>query len=146
VEDFHGHSVPESEGGHYRETFRDPPNDANGRCVSTAILFLLTRGERSHWHRVDAAEIWHHYAGSALFLEIVEDGHKQSVRLGSDIAAGETPQAIVPAYAWQAAHSTGAWTLVGCTVAPGLISQGLNWRNRTSFHSSAPCRTGLSTV
>jgi uncharacterized protein len=111
---------PHPEGGHYRETFRDSRTDANGRAVSTAILFLLARGERSHWHRVDAAEIWHHYAGAALLLEIVEDGRRQSVRLGSDIAAGETPQAIVPAYAWQAAHSTGAWTLVGCTVAPGF--------------------------
>jgi uncharacterized protein len=111
---------PHPEGGHYRETFRDPRTDANGRAVSTAILFLLARGERSHWHRVDAAEIWHHYAGAALLLEIVEDGRRQSVRLGSDIAAGETPQAIVPAHAWQAAHSTGAWTLVGCTVAPGF--------------------------
>jgi predicted cupin superfamily sugar epimerase len=111
---------PHPEGGHYRETFRDPRTDANGRSVSTAILFLLARGERSHWHRVDAAEIWHHYAGGALLLEIVEDGHRQSVRLGSDLTAGETPQAIVPAHAWQAAHSTGAWTLVGCTVAPGF--------------------------
>jgi uncharacterized protein len=111
---------PHPEGGHYRETFRDPHTDANGRSVSTAILFLLARGERSHWHRVDAAEIWHHYAGGALLLEIVEDGHKQSVKLGSDLAAGETPQVIVPAHAWQAAHSTGAWTLVGCTVAPGF--------------------------
>jgi uncharacterized protein len=111
---------PHPEGGHYRETFRDPRTDANGRAVSTAILFLLARGERSHWHRVDAAEIWHHYAGAALLLEIVEDGRRQSVRVGSDIAAGETPQAIVPAHAWQAAHSTGAWTLVGCTVAPGF--------------------------
>jgi uncharacterized protein len=111
---------PHPEGGHYRETFRDPRTDANGRSVSTAILFLLARGERSHWHRVDAAEIWHHYAGGTLLLEIVEDGHRQSVRLGSDLAAGETPQAIVPAHAWQAAHPTGAWTLVGCTVAPGF--------------------------
>jgi uncharacterized protein len=111
---------PHPEGGHYRETFRDSRTDANGRAVSTAILFLLARGERSHWHRVDAVEIWHHYAGAALLLEIAEDGHRQTVQLGSDIAAGETPQAIVPAYAWQAAHSTGAWTLVGCTVAPGF--------------------------
>jgi len=111
---------PHPEGGHYRETFRDPRTDANGRSVSTAILFLLARGERSHWHRVDAAEIWHHYAGAALLLEFVADGHKQSIRLGSDIATAETPQAIVPAHAWQAAHSIGAWTLVGCTVAPGF--------------------------
>jgi predicted cupin superfamily sugar epimerase len=111
---------PHPEGGYYRETFRDSRTDADGRALSTAILFLLAHGERSHWHRVDAAEAWHHYAGSALVLEIVEDGHRQTVQLGSDIAAGETPQAVVPAHAWQAAHSTGDWTLVGCTVAPGF--------------------------
>jgi len=111
---------PHPEGGYYRETFRDSRTDANGRALSTDILFLLARGQRSHWHRVDAAEAWHHYAGSALVLEIVENGCRQAVRLGSDIAAGEMPQAVVPAHAWQAAHSTGDWTLVGCTVAPGF--------------------------
>jgi predicted cupin superfamily sugar epimerase len=111
---------PHPEGGHYRETFRDSHTDASGRSASTAILFLLARGERSHWHRVDAAEIWHHYAGATLLLEIVDGSHRRSVKLGSDIAAGETPQAIVPAHAWQAAASTGDWTLVGCTVAPGF--------------------------
>lgn len=111
---------PHPEGGHYCETFRDARSDANGRAASTAILFLLARGERSHWHRVDAAEIWHHYAGGALVLDIVENGQRQQVRLGSDFAAGEIPQAVVPAHAWQAAQSSGEWTLVGCTVAPGF--------------------------
>jgi predicted cupin superfamily sugar epimerase len=111
---------PHPEGGHFRETFRDSHTDSGGRAMSTAILFLLARGERSHWHRVDAAEVWHHYAGAALTLEIAENGRRQSVRVGSDIAAGETPQAVVPAHAWQAAQSTGDWTLVGCTVAPGF--------------------------
>ena len=111
---------PHPEGGHYRETFRDSRTDANGRSTSTAILFLLARGERSHWHRVDAVEVWHHYSGATLTLEIVENDRRQSVQLGSDIAVGETPQAIVPAHAWQAARSTGDWTLVGCTVAPGF--------------------------
>jgi uncharacterized protein len=111
---------PHPEGGYFRETFRDSRTDANGRALSTAILFLLARDQRSHWHRVDAAEAWHHYAGSPLVLEIVEGGRRQTVRLGSDIAAGEMPQAVVPAHAWQAAHSTGDWTLVGCTVAPGF--------------------------
>jgi uncharacterized protein len=108
------------EGGHYRETFRDPRCDVNGRPFSTAIYFLLARGERSHWHRIDAVEVWHYHGGSALTLEIADDSGKSSVRLGSDLAAGETPQAIVPAHAWQAAKSTGDWTLVGCTVAPGF--------------------------
>jgi predicted cupin superfamily sugar epimerase len=111
---------PHPEGGHYRETFRDGRVDGNGRSVATAIYFLLARGERSHWHRIDAVEIWHHYAGSALILEIADDQGQRSVRLGPDVAAGERPQAIVPAHAWQAAQSTGDWTLVGCTVAPGF--------------------------
>jgi uncharacterized protein len=111
---------PHPEGGHYRETFRDTRTDANGRALSTAIYFLLARGERSHWHRIDAVETWHYYAGSALILQIADDGDQRSVRLGPDLAAGERPQAIVPAQAWQAAESTGDWTLVGCTVAPGF--------------------------
>ena len=111
---------PHPEGGHYRETFRDSCPDTQGRARSTAIYFLLARGERSHWHRIDAVEIWHYYAGSALTLHIADDGSQHSVRLGPDLAAGEVPQAIVPARAWQAAESTGDWTLVGCTVAPGF--------------------------
>ena len=111
---------PHPEGGHYRETFRDQGVDADGRSRSTAIYFLLARGERSHWHRVDAVETWHYYAGSALTLRIADQGGERIVTLGANLAAGETPQGIVPAHAWQAAESTGDWTLVGCTVAPGF--------------------------
>ena len=111
---------PHPEGGHYRETFRDTDVDAGGRARSTAIYFLLARGERSHWHRVDAVEVWHYYAGDALILEIADGDGQRSIRLGADFAAGEMPQAIVPTQAWQAAESTGDWTLVGCTVAPGF--------------------------
>ncbi|HZR76247.1 cupin domain-containing protein [Bradyrhizobium sp.] len=111
---------PHPEGGHYRETFRDSNVDANGRSRSTAIYFLLGRGERSHWHRIDAVEIWHYHAGDALTLQIADDDGICNIRLGPDIAAGEIPQAIVPAHAWQAAESAGDWTLVSCTVAPGF--------------------------
>jgi len=111
---------PHPEGGHYRETFRDPRLDGNGRARSTAIYFLLARGERSHWHRIDAVEVWHYYAGHALTLQIADERGQRSVRLGPDLATGEVPQAIVPAQAWQAAESSGDWTLVGCTVAPGF--------------------------
>ena len=111
---------PHPEGGHYRETFRDERVDADGRSRSTAIYFLLARGERSHWHRIDAVEVWHYYAGAPLTLQIADDGGQRSVRLGPDLAAGEAPQAIVPPHAWQAAESNGDWTLVGCTVAPGF--------------------------
>ncbi|HLX14556.1 MAG TPA: cupin domain-containing protein [Bradyrhizobium sp.] len=112
---------PHPEGGYYRETFRDARLDAGGRARSTAIYFLLVRNERSHWHRIDAAEIWHYYAGDALILRIANDGcAPHLVKLGPDLESGERPQAIVPATAWQCAETAGDWTLVGCTVAPGF--------------------------
>lgn len=111
---------PHPEGGHYCETFRDEAGDPNGRPASTAIYFLLARGERSHWHRIDVVEVWHYYAGDALTLHIADDDGSRCIRLGPDIMAGDRPQAIVPAQAWQAAESNGDWTLVGCTVAPGF--------------------------
>jgi predicted cupin superfamily sugar epimerase len=112
---------PHPEGGHFRQTFRDSKTVDGARAASTAIYFLLARGERSHWHRVDAAEAWHWHAGAPLELEIASaSGHRERVTLGSDLAAGQRPQAVVPADAWQAAQSLGDWTLVGCTVAPGF--------------------------
>ena len=111
---------PHPEGGHYRETFRDSRTDTSGRARSTAIYFLLARGEHSHWHRIDAVEIWHYYAGGALTLKIADDDGQWSFKLGPNLAAGEQPQAIVPPHTWQSAESTGDWTLVGCTVAPGF--------------------------
>jgi len=125
---------PHPEGGHYRETFRDP-RTVEGRAASTAILFLLARGERSHWHRVDAVEIWHYYAGAPLKLEVVDGAKEEIFKLGADIHADEVPQVTVPARAWQAAQSLGDWTLVGCTVAPGFDFSGfelapLGWQPR----------------
>ena len=113
---------PHPEGGHYHQTFRDSRMVEGARAASTAIYFLLARGERSHWHKVDAVEVWHYHAGAPLKLEIAADaeGPVERVTLGDDLAAGERPQAIVPAHAWQAAQSLGEWTLVGCTVAPGF--------------------------
>ena len=111
---------PHRDGGHFRETFRDARME-NGRARSTAIYFLLARGERSHWHRIDAVEMWHHYAGAPLVLEMAEDGGPvRRMKLGADVAMGERPQGMVPAGHWQAAESLGEWTLVGCTVAPGF--------------------------
>jgi len=111
---------PHPEGGYFRETFRDPRLDANGRAVSTAIYFLLARGERSHWHRIDAVEVWHFYAGSPLQLQTADGKGRRSIALGVDLAAGEIPHAVVPAHVWQSAETTGDWTLAGCTVAPGF--------------------------
>ena len=118
--------APHPEGGHFRETFRDPRITEGGRAASTAIYFLLGRGERSHWHRVDAAEVWHFYAGAPLLLETAASDRAAVTRLtlGPDLAASEQPQAIVPAGNWQAAESLGDWTLVGCTVAPGFEFRG----------------------
>ncbi len=124
---------PHPEGGHFGETFRDVAS-SGGRAASTAIYFLLARGERSRWHRVDATEIWHYYAGAPLKLEIAATGAGpvRRLRLGIDFCAGERPQAVVPRYVWQAAESLGDWTLVGCTVAPGFEFTGFelapqNW-------------------
>lgn len=111
---------PHPEGGYYRETFRDSRTIDGGRAASTAIYFLLARDQKSHWHRVDAVEIWHYHAGDPLILRIADDNGERAIRLGSDLTASEQPQAIVPADAWQAAESTGDWTLVDCTVAPGF--------------------------
>lgn len=107
--------APHPEGGHYRETVRLPPPAPGERSPMTAILFLLGAGERSHWHRVDAAELWIWNAGSAVMLEIEEGGVVTTHRLGP-----ENPQALVPAHAWQAASAAGGWALVSCVVTPGF--------------------------
>ena len=111
---------PHPQGGFFAETFRDEAANG-GRAPSTAIYFLLPEGMESAWHRVDAAEVWHWYAGSALKLSIAGDQvESSSMILGPDLAVGERPQGVVPPQAWQKAKSLGAWTLVGCTVAPGF--------------------------
>ena len=116
--------APHPEGGHYRQTFSDGVL-VDGRPASTAIYYLLAAGERSHWHKVDAVEIWHHHAGAPLALSLSEDGRaSETLTLGPDLAAGERPQGIVPRDWWQSAVSLGAWTLVGCTVAPGFRFEG----------------------
>ncbi|MBB5664508.1 cupin domain-containing protein [Rhizobium leguminosarum] len=111
---------PHPEGGWYAETFRDTAGGERGH--STAIYYLLTKGQRSHWHRVhDAVEVWHYYAGAPLSLHRSEDGTtSETLTLGTNLSAGERPQAIVPANWWQAAESLGEFTLVGCTVSPGF--------------------------
>jgi hypothetical protein len=111
--------APHPEGGHFAETFRDAAM-IDGRPRSTAIYYMLRRGERSHWHRVDAVEVWHYYAGDPLLLSIADADGVRDILLGPNLEIGEKPQGVVPSHAWQAARSTGAWTLVGCTVAPGF--------------------------
>jgi len=143
--------TPHPEGGHFRETFRDgtlvtcdtasssgsdvPETTGEGgdlprrercRAASTAIYFLLMRGERSRWHRVDAAEVWHHYGGAPLEISILKSQGDEitRLRLGNDLRASERPQAVVTAGYWQSAATLGEWTLAGCTVAPGFEFSG----------------------
>lgn len=115
---------PHPEGGHYVETFRDD-RKVDGRSCSTAIYYLLDTGDVSEWHRVDATEIWHWHAGAPLVITVSANGHDASAHyLGPDLNAGQRPQFIVETGWWQTATSLGAWTLVGCTVAPGFDFRG----------------------
>jgi hypothetical protein len=112
--------APHPEGGHYRETWR-APGPPGARAAGTAIYFLLRAGEISRWHRIDAAEVWHFYAGAPLALSWSADGAAtRRATLGNDLAAGHRPQIAIEAGAWQSAVSLGDWSLVGCTVAPGF--------------------------
>jgi predicted cupin superfamily sugar epimerase len=133
---------PHPEGGWYRQTFKDTPADED-RPHSTAIYYMLQAEEMSAWHKIDAVEVWHYYAGSALSLTLSPpDGQGATIHLlGPDLRAGARPQVIVPTGWWQTAASLGAWTLVGCTVAPGFHFDGFelapkDWRP----HSQAPRR------
>jgi predicted cupin superfamily sugar epimerase len=114
--------APHPEGGWYRETWRAGATLPNGRAAATSILFLLTAGQRSHWHRVDADEMWLFQAGAPLELAMADAaGTAQTVTLGPDPLAGHAPQQLVPAGAWQsAAGPADGWSLVGCVVAPGF--------------------------
>jgi hypothetical protein len=112
---------PHPEGGHYRELWRDEP-PGGGRGAASSIHFLLAAGERSHWHRIDAAEIWIWQAGAPLLLELWRHGDSRRTikKLGPNEGNGEAFQAVVPAAVWQAASTPGAWTLVSCIVAPAF--------------------------
>lgn len=117
----HLNLAPHPEGGWYRQTWQGPV--VQGRATGTAILFLLRTGERSHWHRVDADEIWLWHAGAPLILSM-GDTHATDVVVGPDVLGGQIPQILVPTGHWQAARSTGDYTLVSCTVSPGFQFDG----------------------
>ncbi len=126
--------TPHPEGGHFVETWRDDPGNGT-RGAGTAIYYLLAAGEASHWHRVnDAAEVWHWYAGAPLALSVSSDGRTaRTIDLGPDLPAGQRPQFVIPPEWWQAAKSTGEWTLCGCTVSPAFSFDGFemappDWR------------------
>jgi uncharacterized protein len=125
---------PHPEGGHYRETWRDERLVEGGRAASSLIYFLLGAGDVSDWHRVDAAEVWHWHAGAPLVITVSSNGHDaEAHHIGSDLHARQKPQFVVPQGWWQTATSLGAWTLVGCTVAPAFEFSGFelaprDWR------------------
>lgn len=116
---------PHPEGGHYRQTW---VADNDGRPTGTCIYFLLKAGETSHWHTVDASEIWLYHAGAPLTLSIAatDAGPARDHTLGPDVLQGEAPQIIVPTGHWQSARSTGDYTLVSCTVSPGFDFAGFH--------------------
>jgi len=115
--------APHPEGGYYRQTW---VAENEGRPTGTCIYFLLKDGAASHWHHVDAVEIWHYYAGAPLILSMAatDAGPATDHILGPDFNADQAPQIIVPTGHWQAARTTGDWTLVGCTVSPGFQFSG----------------------
>ena len=116
--------IPHPEGGHYREIYRHLTADGI-RGDATTIYFLLSKGEISRWHKIDAIEIWHYYAGASLTLDVAENcSAPTSNVLGIGLDDGERPVAVVPKQAWQSARSNGDWTLVGCTVAPAFEFSG----------------------
>lgn len=114
---------PHPEGGHFRETWREAPA-RGGRAAGSAIYYLLRFGEVSAWHRIDAAELWHFYAGSPLELRVRSGAERSAALLGNDLASGQRPQLLVPAQVWQSARSLAetpeGYTLVGCTVSPAF--------------------------
>lgn len=113
------------EGGWYRETWRAPAGDGE-RAIGTAIWFLLEGGQRSHWHRVDATEIWLWHSGSPLRLltAACDAGPTRRIWLGGDVLAGQTPQHVIAPDAWQSAEADAGWALVSCIVSPGFHFDG----------------------
>ncbi len=124
---------PHPEGGFFRETWRDQPVDGS-RGAGTAILFLLSLDQFSHWHRVDAAELWIWQAGAPMVLSVSADGHDATAHwIGPDLGRDHSLQHVVAPGHWQAATSLGAWTLVTCTVSPAFQFEGFemappDWR------------------
>lgn len=113
------------EGGWYRETWRAAPATPGGRSAGTSILFLLEAGQRSHWHRVDAAELWIYQAGTPPRLSLADDdGRVTTQALGIDLGAGQRPQCLVRPQQWQATQAGDGWCLVACVVVPGFRFEG----------------------
>jgi predicted cupin superfamily sugar epimerase len=132
---------PHPEGGFYRETWRGAPGP-DGRAVGTAIYFAVTSASPSRLHRVDAAELFHWYAGDTVEQLVIDDAGRGSAsvqRIGPDLTRGERPQALVPPHSWQGLHvpAPGSWALLGCTVAPGFEFDGFELADAAQLHDLA---------
>jgi len=139
---------PHPEGGHFRETYRSDriiETPFGRRSASTAILYLLTGGEFSAFHRVRSDELFHFYAGDPAELVLLDENGPRTVTLGSDIAAGQQPQFLVPGGTWQAVRLTdgATWSLMGCTVAPGFEFEDFELARRDELTATFPAQAGL---
>ncbi|MDP4284952.1 MAG: cupin domain-containing protein [Bacteroidota bacterium] len=141
---------PHPEGGFFKETYRAnerilknalPDRFSGERNFSTAIYYLLMQGECSLFHRIKSDECWHFYAGQTLLIHVIEnDGNYYCIKLGQNIAVGETFQFVIPATVWFAAEpATGSsFSLVGCTVAPGFDFSDFEMAHKAQLLSSFP--------
>ncbi len=111
---------PHPEGGWFRETWRESSGGGT-RPTGSAIYFMLTKGNDSRLHRIDATEIWHYYSGAAVELVVADQDGVETVHLlGPDVRGNQRPQVIVPLGVWQRARTVGEYSLVGCTVSPAF--------------------------
>lgn len=146
---------PHPEGGYYRETYRAgeslptgalPRRFKGGRSISTAIYFLLKRGQVSCFHRIRSDEMWHHYAGGALIIHgLTDKGRHFQIKLGTRLTRGERPQAVIPAGIWfGAVLAPGAsFALAGCTVAPGFDFTDFELADRESLLRKFPSHKAI---
>ena len=144
------------EGGYFRRSWTGEPTSelsgsklqVAGRPLGTVIYALFTRSQFSALHRLGSDEVWHFYAGDAVdLLLLMPEGRSHRFRLGSDLAAGELPQCVVPAGVWQGARPKGqgrwGWSLVGCSMAPGFVPAEFALGDRKYLKTNYPVETDL---
>jgi len=141
---------PHPEGGWYKQTYKSneeidadalPERFGANRSFSTAIYFLLEKGEFSAFHRIKSDECWHFYAGDTLLIYIIEqNGELKVILLGNDLEKGQSFQYVVPANCWFASRPTpeSEYCFVGCTVSPGFEFDDFELADRTELSVMYP--------